>query len=107
MPDQRSTKPDPDDAKYSVEAFKILSDGNLKPEDDPAEWIFPEEDPLRELAEDIIRYDGGLTEILTDIAVGDTPKSEMLRKVCAWNSMMGGRAKHGDAIPAPKEPWLV
>ncbi len=107
MPDQRPPQPDPDDAKYSVEAFRILSDSKLKPEDDPAEWIYPDDDPLRELAEDIIRYDSGLTEILTDIAVGDTAKSEMLRKVCAWNSMMGGRAAHGDATKAPREPWLV
>ena len=52
-------------------------------------------------------YDSGLTEIITDIAVGDTSKSEILRKVCAWSSMMGGRAQHGDATPVPKEPWLV
>ena len=109
MSDQPPAKPDPNDAKYSVEAFKILSDSNLKPEDDPSEWIYPEPepDPLCALVEDIIRYDSPLTDILTDIAIGETPKSQMLRKVCAWNSMMGGRATHGDATKAPREPWLA
>ena len=111
MPDSRPS-PDPDpDAKYSVEGFKILSGDGLAPEDDPAEWIYPEEPAdearLRKIAEEIATHDDALAGILSDAAIGDIPTSEILRRVCAWQAMLGGSAKHGSNTPRPPQPWLA
>ncbi len=108
MPNSRSTRPD--DAQYAVEAFKILSDNTLQPEDDPAEWVYPdgagEEDQLRELAEQIVAHDEALSNILGDAAIGDTPVSELLRRVCAWQAMLGSKMQQAPASRPPK-PWLA
>ena len=61
MPDSRHSP----DEEYKIEAFKIMSESNLAPEDDPAEWIYPDEEDadLRQLAEQIAKHDKVLARI--------------------------------------------
>ena len=105
MPDSRNNSPD---EEYKVEAFKILSDQNLAPEDDPAEWIYPDakDDELRQLAEDIFAHDKVLARILADTASGEKSTGDMLRMICAWMAAMGGGHKRAKGA-APPEPWLA
>jgi len=105
MSDSRYRSPD---EEYKIEAFKILSEGNLAPEDDPAEWIYPDavDAGLRELAEEILAHDKTLARILADTASGEKSTGEMLRIICAWMAMMGGGHKRAKAA-LPSEPWLA
>ena len=107
MPNSRYDSPD---EEYKIEAFKILSDENLAPEDDPAEWIYPEDAPedeqLRRLAEDIAQHDKVLARILVGSASGEKRTGEILRMICAWQAIRGGG--HNKAKGAvTSEPWLA
>ena len=104
MPDSRNNSPD---EEYKIEAFKIMSEGNLAPEDDPAEWIYPDEEDadLRQLAEQIAKHDKVLARILSDTASGEKSTGEILRTVCAWMAMSGGGHKRAKGVSS--EPWLV
>ncbi len=105
MSDSRYRSPD---EEYKIEAFKILSDGNLDPEDDPAEWIYPEAEDaeLRKLAEQILEHDTTLARILADTASGEKSTGEMLRMICGWMAMTGGGHKRAKGALS-SEPWLV
>ena len=105
MSDSRYHTPD---EEYKIAAFKILSDGNLDPEDDPAKWIYPEAEDaeLRKLAEDIVAQDKLLARILADTASGEKSTGETLRVVCASMAMMGGGHKRAKGAVA-SEPWLA
>jgi len=108
MPHTRSTRPN--DPQYTVESFEILDQPALPPEDDPGEWVYPnelsEEDSLRELAEQIVQHDEALANILGDATIGETPVSEILRQICAWQATTGSQFKQSASTPPPK-PWLA
>ena len=113
MPQSRSTRPA--DPQYSVESFEILDKPDIEnsaipPEDDPAEWVYPkdqsEDDALRDLAEQIVQHDEALSNILGDATIGETPVSELLRQICAWQGTTGSKFKQAESSPPPK-PWLA
>jgi hypothetical protein len=107
MPNFRYDSPD---EEYKIEAFKILSDENLAPEDDPAEWIYPEDAPedekLRQLAEDIAEHDKVLARILVGTVSGEKRTGEIVRMICAWQAVMGGGHKKAKGVVV-SEPWLA
>ena len=94
MPSYRSNTPE-----NSGDYESIPEDNKKNQEDynDPADWVYSEDsaedDQIRQLAEEIIRYDDVLTSILSDTISGDVPTGEILRKVCAWQAANGGGYK--------------
>ena len=109
MSSSRSTSPE-DFEEYKVEVFKPLNDSPKSPEDDPGEWVYAddsgEEDNLRQLAEDILRYDDALASILAGTVSGEVPTGELLRRVCAWQAANGGGHKRS-GVAVPPQPWLA
>ncbi|MEC9035567.1 MAG: hypothetical protein VX588_01995 [Verrucomicrobiota bacterium] len=110
MPNPRSNNPENIDKNQ----FDMSQESNGdKPDatDDPSDWIYAqesaEEDSLRELAEDIIRYDSDLASILADTVSGDSSTGELIRRISAWQAANGGgykRARSRGSVPA--KPWL-
>ena len=110
MPKPRSNSPeniDKNEFNTSSELSAYKPDSN----DDPSDWMYAqessEEDSLRELAEDIIRYDSDLASILVDTVSGDSSTGELIRRISAWQAANGGgykRARSRGSVPA--KPWL-
>lgn len=110
MPNPRSNNPE----NIDKNKFDMSQESNGdKPDvtDDPSDWIYAqesaEEDSLRELAEDIIRYDSDLASILADTVSGDSSTGELIRRISAWQAANGGgykRARSRGSVPA--KPWL-
>ena len=110
MPNPRSNSPENID-KNEFDLSSELNGGKPEAQDDPSDWIYAkesaEEDSLRELAEDIIRYDSDLASILVDTASGDSSTGELIRRISAWQAANGGgykRSRSRGSVPA--KPWL-
>ena len=110
MPNPRSNNPENID-KNKFDMSPELNGDKPDANDDPSDWIYAqesaEEDSLRELAEDIIRYDSDLASILADTVSGDSSTGELIRRISAWQAANGGgykRSRSRGSVPA--KPWL-
>ncbi|NCG25960.1 MAG: hypothetical protein GWP42_00250 [Verrucomicrobiales bacterium] len=110
MPNPRSNSPENID-KNEFDMPSELNEDKSDAYDDPSDWIYAQEsaqeDSLRELAEDIIRYDSDLASILADTVSGDSTTGELIRRISAWQAANGGgykRARSRGSVPA--KPWL-
>ena len=110
MPNPRSNSSE-NNGKNKFDTSSELNENMSNADDDPSGWLYAQEsaqeDSLRELAEDIIRYDSDLASILTDTVSGDASTGELLRRICAWQAANGGgykRSRSRGSVPA--KPWL-
>tara|TARA_B100000963_G_C22457436_1_gene594080 strand:+ start:259 stop:588 length:330 start_codon:yes stop_codon:yes gene_type:complete len=107
MPNSRSNSNSPNNNGDSQPNFG-KKESDINDYTDPKDWAYEEDsvedDQLRKLAEEIIRYDDVLTSILSDTISGDVPMGEILRKVCAWQAANGGGYKRASG-EKHVEPW--
>ena len=107
MTNSRSNANQPDNSGDSDSSFEEVP-SNPGDYTDPKDWAYgedsTEDDQIRQLAEEIIRYDDVLTSILSDTISGDVSMGEILRKVCAWQAANGGGYKRASG-KKHVEPW--
>lgn len=107
MTNSRSNANQPDNSGDSDSSFDEVH-SNTDDYTDPKDWAYSEDstedDQIRQLAEEIIRYDDVLTSILSDTISGDVSMGEILRKVCAWQAANGGGYKRASG-KKHVEPW--
>ena len=105
MPTRRTN---PNDKK--IVPFQTNAGEGAKPEDDPSEWVYPDDSgddfALRLLAGEIVDQDPALASLLLESAKGDLPTGELVRRLNAWQAMMGGGQRRSPRAAGAK-PWLV
>ena len=96
MTNSRSNANHPDNPGDSDSSFEEVH-SNPGDYTDPKDWAYgedsTEDDQIRQLAEEIIRYDDVLTSILSDTISGDVSMGEILEKFVLGRPQMEGDIK--------------